>query len=228
MLSVITFIESAVQKLLTLTIIYGESLWEAVDIYGAWIGQKVSFLSPILSARSLIWAYILCYSLAGIFVGLLIIRTQKLMHSVEITKQENWIGSKEEVIQKNNSRYSSRRFLIFWSVALIIISLPLLFFNSEFNGWKVGVYLVARSALILAGWYLLIGPLLLKGIQKLLSKKRFVYQEDIQNTLNLLPHLRVILKYAWKDSGSLKGLNRFQHFMARSIVYSVHFNSSES
>lgn len=161
-------------------------------------------------------------------MGIVILRTMTLMRFVEVEDQEKWIDNNTAMIQQKKSKSPSRKIVIFWAIALLLILLPLFFFNSELYGWKAGLYLVARSALILAGWYLIVGPLLLNGIQKLLSRRRSAYQEDIKNTLALLPHLRVILKYAWKDSRSLKGLNRFQHFMARSIVYSVHFNPSES
>ncbi|MCW5519615.1 hypothetical protein J1N09_07185 [Aureitalea sp. L0-47] len=227
-LGLLTFLESALQKLLTLTIIYGESLWDAVDVYGSWVGQKVSFLDPVLSSRTLIWSYVIFYAIAGIFMGIVILRTMTLMRSVEVMDQEKWMDAHTAIIQQKKSKSPSGKILIFWAIALLVILLPLLFFNSEFYGWKAGLYLVARSALILVCWYLLLGPLLLKGIQKLLSRRRSAYQEDIQNTLSLLPHLRLILKYAWKDSRSLKGMNRFQHFIARSIVYSVYFNPSES
>ncbi|MEO8934802.1 MAG: hypothetical protein ABI295_10905 [Xanthomarina sp.] len=39
LLCVFSFLESALQKLVTLTIIFGQSLWKALDIYMEWIGN---------------------------------------------------------------------------------------------------------------------------------------------------------------------------------------------
>jgi hypothetical protein len=41
-LGIVTFLESALQKLLILTIVYGTGLWEAINIYGAWVQKKMN------------------------------------------------------------------------------------------------------------------------------------------------------------------------------------------
>lgn len=226
LLGALTFLESAAQKLLTLTIIYGQSLWEAVDIYSAWVSEKLSIIEYVVSSKTLIILFISFYTCAGILVGLLILRIIKLMKAVDIS--ESYHFSKATQVKESQHKYAknSKKLILFWMITLLVVMLPLLFFSAEFNGWKGGLYLLARSFLVLVLWYFVMGPLLLKGLNKLLSKHKSVYQTNIQNTLDLFPHLKSIIQHAWQDSSSLKGLNRMQHFMARSIVYSVHFNSS--
>lgn len=228
LLGVVTFLESALQKLLTLTILYGETLWEAIDLYAGWIGDKIPLLVPVLSAEALIWTYIGIYGTAGIIVGLMIIRILKVMRTMELSVSPHLSNGPELLPTRKTGGSLARKTLGFWIMALVIILLPLLFFNSELDGWRAGVYLVARSAVILLAYYFLIGPLLLKVLNMILARRRSAYENDIRNTLSLLPHLRSILQFAWKDCDSLKGLNRIQHFMARSIVYSVHFNPRKS
>lgn len=150
----------------------------------------------------------------------------KLMQSVETTAPYHFsIQNKTREVEKTKSK-KRKKLIFFWAITLLIVLLPLLFFSTEFNGWKGGLYLLSRSLIVLVLWYYVVGPFLLKGLDKLLSKRQSAYQSDIQNTLDLFPHLRSIIQYAWKDSSSLRGLNRMQHFMARSIVYSIHFKSS--
>lgn len=219
----VTFLESALQKLLTLTIIYGQSLWDAVALYTAWVSDKLAFLQLTISSKTLIALFITFYVCAGISVGFLIVRVMKLMQTVEVS-QLNLNPTALQPSMKKNPAVRSNKLVLFWVVTLVIIMLPLFFFNTEFGGLKKGLYLIARSFLILVLWYKILGPLFLKGLNKLLSKRQSAYKTDIQNTLDLLPHLRIIIRYAWQDSGSLKGLNRMQHFLARSIVYSVQYN----
>ena len=54
LLGAITFLESALQKLLTLTLIYGQSLWDAINIYTAWVSDKLTFLNLEVSSKTLI------------------------------------------------------------------------------------------------------------------------------------------------------------------------------
>jgi hypothetical protein len=150
----------------------------------------------------------------------------KLMKSVDVSVAYRFPADMQVQETEAKRLKNKKKLFLFWSITLLVVMLPLLFFSAEFNGWKGGIYLLSRSFLILVLWYFVLGPLLLKGLSKVLSKRQSAYQSDVQNTLELFPHLRLIIQHAWQDSSSLKGLNRMQHFMARSIVYSVHFKSS--
>ncbi len=226
LLGLITFLESALQKLLTLTILYGQSLWDAVEVYTIWVSDKMAFLDLSVSPNTLILSFLAFYGGAGLLVGFLIVRIMKLMQTVEVS-QLNPVPTALEITSSNGKpRRRTKKIFLFWLITLVIIMIPLLFFSTEFGGWRTGLYLLARSFLILVLWYVILGPLLLKGLNKLLAKRQSAYQSDIQSTLDLLPYLRSIISYAWQDSKSMKGLHRMQHFLARSIVYSIHFKSS--
>lgn len=230
LLGMITFLESATQKLLTMTLIYGESLWAAVDIYSNWVSEKISFLAPVLSSRGLIVSFLLFYTFSGLIVGLLINKVIGLVRTAEFSN----IPSVDRITEENgrvdrpkSRHYRKRKVLVFWLVAVVIISLPLILINENSEGWKSGIYLVSRSILVLLFWYLLIGPLLLKAIRLLLEKRQSKFQSQIEHTLDLFPYLRSIINLAWSESASEKGLSRMSYFLAKTIVYSVHFNSSE-
>lgn len=224
LLGIVTFLESALQKLLTLTIIYGQSLWDAVNIYTVWVSDKLAFLNLTLSSKTLILIFITFYACAGIIIGFLIIRIMKLIRKVDVSKVHHNLEIINATSIGGKPTKRSNKLLLFWITSLVIIIVPLFFFNTEFGGLKKGLYLIARSFLILFLWYTILGPILLKGLNKLLSKRHSAYNTEIQNTLYLLPYLRTIIRFAWRDSSSLKGINRIQHFLARSIVYCIHYN----
>jgi hypothetical protein len=227
LLGLVTFLESALQKLLTLTIIYGQSLWDAVDVYTAWVSDKLAFLEAAISSKTLMLLFITFYACAGVFVGILIIRVRQLIQTVEVSQfNTNLSAQKRTSIEKKPARRLNK-LLFFWIITLLLIILPLFYFHNELGGIKKGLYVIARSFLILVLWYTILGPMLLRGLNKLLLKRQSTYKSDIQNTLNLLPYLRSIIRVAWIDSSSLKGLNRVQHFLAKSVVYSIHYNPIE-
>ena len=226
LLGALTFFESAIQKIITLTLIYGQSVWEAIDIYTAWINSKFDGLAPLLSSKGLILTYITVYVLAGILVGVLILRTIDLMRFIE-TKDlvEITSASLQEPLTKRKRK--NFRLVRFWLITTLLILIALIYLNADLGGWEMGVYLVARSLFIIGIWYLIIGPLLLKALQQLLAKRASRYKYELEHTLDLLPHLKSIVRSAWRDSRSQKGVTRMQHFLATSIVYSVHFNPQQ-
>lgn len=221
-LCVITFLESALQKLLTLTIVFGHALWEAVDVYMNWVDKQLSFLPFTLNREILINGFLFTYLFSGIFIGLLIIRTLKLIQQVDVSQMNFKLSSQLPEIKIKKSH---KKGLFFFSILLVIILIPLLFYNSDFQGWQKAVYLIIRSALILIIWYTLLGPFLIKLLNKFLFKKRKVYQTDLQDILEIFPSLKVIVYHSWNNCKSSKILNRLPQFLAQSIVYSLHFKN---
>jgi hypothetical protein len=223
LLAAITFLESALQKLLTLTILYGQSLWDAVDVYGVWISDKLSFLKLTLSSKTFIFLFVIVYFLSGIIIGFLIVRIIALIKNIDTTTIHLVPTRYKMTHNQNKTPFLPKKALLFWSVTLFLIAIPLFFFDTKYGGFKKGIYLLARSFLFLVLWYVIVGPLLLKGLNRLLDKSKSRYKNDVQNTLDLFPYLRDIIRSAWQDSKLIKGNKRVSHFLARSIAYSIHF-----
>lgn len=227
LLGMLTFFESAVQKVITLTLLYGQSVWEAIDVYGAWINAKFSFVTFQLSTKNLIILYVGFYILAGFIVSHLIIRTISVMQSLKEVNTPH-LDNISNPNPSTSKKTTKARVIRFWSISILLILLALVFLKPDLGGWELGIYVIARSLLILGIWYTILGPFLLRSLRRLLSKHQSVYQADLQHTLELLPHLKAIIYFAWQDCKSLRGFNRMQHFLAKSIVYSVHFKHSRS
>lgn len=223
-LCAVTFLESALQKLLTLTIIFGQSLWKSVDVYMGWVSSELSLLPIILNSKTLIYIFLGTYFLSGIAVGFLIIRTIKLIQQVNVS---NINYDLETILPKINSKKKKKKSLYFFLILLAIVIVPIIYFNDDAHGWQNAVYLVLRSVLILIIWYVLIGPFLIRFLNRILSQKRKFYQADIQDIVLIFPSLKSIIYHSWKDSESFKGVNRLSQFLAKSIAYSLYFESAK-
>lgn len=222
-LSAITLLESALQKLVTLTVLFGHSLWKAIDVYSGWIGKQLSFVPFALNSETLIYTFLGFYTLSGIATGLIIIRTIKLIQRVNVSEMDFELNTRfPEINAGKNNKKSIYLFFI-----LVVVLIPILYYDDDTQAWQKAVYLIVRSVLILIVWYTLIGPLLIKLLNKLSLKKREFYQTDLQGILNIFPSLKAIVFYSWKDSGSLKGLNKLSQFLAKSIAYSLYFNNTK-
>ena len=221
-LGMVTFLESALQKLLILTIVYGTGLWEAINIYGASVQKKLDFVSETSATSLLVTIYLLVYGICGILVGLFI----KSMIKIIANKNEgDFYLLPDEIDSEKWTSKTSFKFKVIWVwlVTVAIIVFAFAFFGGDLLGWKKGVYIMFRSFFILLLWYLVIGPFLLKVVQKHLSKKKSQYKEDITNAMELFPYLRQIILYTWKETKHLKGYTRFKYFMANSISNCIHF-----
>ncbi|MGV8813878.1 MAG: hypothetical protein ACOH2D_07170 [Gelidibacter sp.] len=223
-LSAVTFLESGLQKLITLTIIFGQSLWEALDIYMAWIEKQLSFFSFNLNSKTLAYTFLLTYFISGILVGFLIIRTLNLLQQMHISQMDFKL---DIVISELKSPKKKNKKIILYTILMIVVLLPILYFNNDSKGWQKAVYLITRSTLILIVWYTVLGPLLIKSLNKSLSKKRQFYQANVQSILNIFPSLKAIIHQSWKDCKPFKGWDRLSQFLAKSIAYSLYFDHTK-
>lgn len=221
-LGMVTFLESALQKLLILTIIYGTELWEAINLYGAWVQEKLNFISGTSTSSFLILIYLSVYGVSGILAGLFI---KSVIEIIAHKKQTEFFLNLETDQPKAKKRKGAFKTKIIWiwllTVAVIVLAFS--FFGGDLFGWQKAVYILLRSFLILMLWYLVIGPFLLKMVRKYLNKKKSQYQDDITNAMDLFPYFRQIISLTWKETKDLKGYMRFKFFIANSIFNCIHF-----
>jgi len=221
-LGMVTFLQSALQKLVTLTIIYGTEFWEAINIYGSWIQEKMNLITETSTASVLITMYLLIYAVCGLLAGLFI---KSMIRIISEKKATDFYlePSDLSVNPKPSQRKLKNKVIWMWLLTIAIIVFAFTLFGGALFGWKKGIYLILRSFLILMLWYLILGPLALKLIRKYLNKKQSKYQDDISNTMDLFPYFRQIISYTWKQTNHLKGYARFKYFMANCISNCIHF-----
>jgi hypothetical protein len=223
-LGFVTFLESAIQKLIVLTIVYGENLWEAINIYGYWVQDKMNFISQTSPTNLLVGIYLFVYGVGGITAGFFIRNILKIMS--EEREHPFHLEMEIEASQNIKKRKSFKTKIIWvWLITVAIIVLAFAVFGGPLFGWEKAIYIIFRSFLILMLWYLLIGPILLKLIRSYLNKKESEYKRDISNAMDLFPYFRQIIAYTWKDTKHLKGFERIQFFMAKSISNCIHFET---
>ena len=222
-LCAVTFLESALQKLFTLTIVFGQSFWKAVDVYMDWIANQLSFLSFSLNSQSLIYTFLAVYFFSGIMAGFLIIRTIKLIELVNVSQMK--IDFDKILPEFSSKKKIKRKNLYYFLILLVLVLLPLSYLNDVSPAWQKAAYLIFRSLAILILWYTLLGPFLLRLLNKILSNKREFYQEDLQGIQKILPSLKLIIYHSWKECKHLRGFNRLSQFLASSIAYSLYFEN---
>ena len=222
LLGLLTFLESALQKILVLTIIYGNGFWEAIDFYGKWIQSKLHVAVIDSTANTLIWIYVTTYVLFGILAGFFIKRIIELLSDLPETDFELPVAFRPSngVLQKHQKPH---KFFIVWLSTMTLLLIGFTIFSDLSVGWQQGLYILIRSLLVLSLWYLVLGPILLKLLKRYLHSKKSNYEEQVHQTLTVLPYLTPIITYSWKETAALKGYARFKLFIAQSISNCIHF-----
>jgi hypothetical protein len=240
LLGVITLLQSAMQKIILLTIVYGNSLWETIDVFINFIIRQLPFLprleNPLEFSFWLIVTYVGIHLIAGVSVGIVAPRIPGWIRN-ELKKQHNLIrldeienkpeiptGKKKKSWLKKPSAY------LIISIAGLIVLLSYLFPEiSETQASRAGLMIV-RSTCILILWYTLIGPYLLRVIKNFLKSKQYAHAQEVDKAFQFLVPLKYIINTTWKESARLSGIGRIKYFIKISLVniLSAEFSSDEN
>lgn len=218
---IVAVLESAFQRLLTLTILYGNSFWEALNDTGNWIVKRMGFMTNFSSSELIVGIYTGIYFIGSLFVAYIILYIVSFIKREENIKDLNFIAERLDVVHTPQKK--KRKKII---IAIIFIVLAgLVLYGYLTSDMRKGIYIFTRTLLVLFLWFVVVGPLLLKLVNKFLAKKKEGLSKDIEHIFDLFPYLRSIIKIAWLEAKEFSYLKRWKEFLTRTIVYSLYFKT---
>lgn len=223
LLSSIAMLESAIQKLLILTLFFGKSFWKAMDEMVAFITKQFGS-SASNGSQWLVTVYLGIYLVGGIIIAWIAYKTikgfftEKDLAILDSTKIINGEIYKEEPTKRKTLYQKLWKLML----VLVILSAVLFVFAADTKqGWLAVVKTMSWTLSVILVWFMLIGPLFTRLIQKLLRKKQSRYSDEVLRTLSFLPMLRRIAALAWEKSREYSGPARWQFFFSALIHWSL-------
>ena len=219
LLSTIAMVESAIQKLLILTLFFGKSIWIAMDDMIAFIAKQ--FGNAVSNGSYwIVSAYLLIYIAGGLLIAVFAYRTIK---SFNADNKEFLLEPLSEIntnVLKTNNSSPKSFYKKLWVLILFMIALSAVLFvfaADNKQGWLAVAKTITWTLSAILIWFMLIGPLFTKAIQKLLKKKQSKYSEEVLSILSFLPVLKQLTSLAWKHSKLHHGFSRWQFFFTSLI-----------
>jgi len=212
-LAVIALVESAIQRLLVLIIIYGTDLWQALDLYIMKVtGGNEKNYSGIAAI-----AYIIIHAIAGFIIGTFAVKI--IRHSGNWLLQYPEYKINTTTIPEQTDQYKRKRNKINKALGLIWLILVMLLIQAYANpadavlpaGKAAGI--IIRSLLIVLSWYILIAPLCLWLIKRFIQSKQKMQSGTVKIIWALIPETRYIFMQSWKLSATETGIGRIRLFI---------------
>lgn len=213
-LAVLSLVESAIQRILVLVIVYGNDLWKAINLF---IQKLTKEKDPTNYSFIIAVSYILLHAVIGIFVGIYAARLAKgssgwknMYPDLIIDKNE----LKSEIgIKKQHSRNKIKKLFAFtWIVLLAFYIQSYLDPTKAFIPSGIVINIILRSVLIMLSWFLILSPLLMMVLKRLLRSQQLQNKQEINEVMLLLPQTRYIFKRSFILSENKKGLARIKLF----------------
>lgn len=219
LLSILAMLESALQKLLVLVLFFGESLWKAMDNLVAF---AVKQLGHITSNGSfwIIGIYLFIYTAGGIFIAWFAYR---IINNFNAVQAQSVLSESTCIILQTGAASKKSRYKKIRGLLLIMLLLSVVLFFVPGSNKRSLLEVLKQLTWTLSAiliWFLLLGPLVTKMIQKILKKNERRYSEDVSAVLSTLPLLHTFAYTAWQQSKHLRGFKRFEFFFT-SLIYST-------
>jgi len=211
---------SALQKLITLTVIFGTGFWKSVDI---WTGSVVkdipfgsNFNAGITPLGFVLTLYLLLYLTAGLLAGYAARRIPDIVHnSAEQIFNEYHQSVIFEKSVANIKKSKIKRYFSFFILAVIAVttySLPLISSGNLIEG----IMIFIRAAAVILLWIYFLSPLLKKLLRiKILRKVR---SEEIDTIISSFPAIRAKSVFAKEYSRKYNGIRKIKFFLSALIV----------
>ncbi len=210
----LALLESAVQRIVILTFIYGKNLWQVADeSVSKLFGLKETAAFSLTLAALYIFIHLVIGLLAARFT-LLAIRRHKDWHEHYSPLMSDYrlgevSGNIRDNVTATNKRKLNRVLLLIFAVLGVLYLLAL---KSDSRQAMVIAGILFRSAALLACWHFIAGPLISRFITRWLRKKSAEQAEEIETIAQQLPEMTRLLAACWSFSARKKGAERIALF----------------
>lgn len=226
LLGLIVLIFSGVQKIVLLTILFGTSLWESLNIFIEQISAELFRINhpDINYGYLLVGVYVALHLVAGLLIGIYAGKLpdklnyyRKVIPSVIEVKTSGNIPKSENRKKRVWFLHPTGIFIILLSAGVIIISYvsPKL----ESNVAISVILMLVRALVITLIWYSLLAPLAMKLFQRFVTKRKSKYSKYMEEIITMFPQFKNIVNYCWKLSKDKKGYRRISSFLSTSFYY---------
>ncbi|RYD55988.1 MAG: hypothetical protein EOP56_13715 [Sphingobacteriales bacterium] len=217
--AITAMVESATQKLLVMTLIFGKSIWAALD--GLYNSINKDFGGPDAPSFSMwvIGVYIAVYAVWGLLIGLWIAGLPRRIEqqSAAIRDQfHTWKSGSTEIPVPARKRKNKLLFLL-----LILVMIVTVFLTANItNGTDQAYYIIARTLLVLLLLFGVVNPLLKWALQRWAGNKKS--KAELQSLLDMMPELRGYIAPSYHLAKMQhNGLKRYTAFLMILIVITL-------
>lgn len=229
-LSVSTLLVFGFQKVIVLTIVFGNTLWRSLDTFADFLVKQFNFSSQNFQNLNfsliIISGYVFIHLAAGVLIGIMAGRIPEWITSS--VKRNKYIledqGHQNEAItlleiNKNRKGFRKKKKAgLLAGFALITLLMSYLITGINSNFFFDVIIMSVRAVIITVIWYFYLAPVLVKYARRFLRKRQSNYTQEVEEIILLFPRLKNILAHSWIRSSEYKGIQKYRHFLSYSFI----------
>jgi hypothetical protein len=184
----LALLESATQKLLTLWLFFGKSLFEAVDIFIPDVLENFGIHSAVSWSKILVVTYLVGYTLWGIYLGAVIPSLPRRIAQ----KSLEYADIEEDLANTDipDARKKQRKKWLMYVLILLFICLTFWISGGKVSGGQKAIYAVWRTSAALLAWFFVVQPAIRRALDYWMSRTDKRDQNEAQKIVATFPALQ--------------------------------------
>ena len=224
----ITLFLSGIQRIIVLTILYGNNLWESIDLFSKYALQQMVFIDitnkTVNASDIIIYIYVGLHLVIGLIIGIFAGKLPQMINSLSNNEDFNTLNLNSQN-QNLNLKKKKRKI---WlkkpsSGAILLLAITILVLTyiypqfSETAGLRE-IIMIIRSIFIMMIWYKYLGPFLMNKYKKYIKTKGSKYVNEFNYTMNFLPVVKSTVINSWQGSKKYKAIYRIKYFILLTLI----------
>jgi nucleoside-triphosphatase THEP1 len=221
---VIAMLESAVQKILVLTLLFGTQIWSALDQYAVQLLTGFGITAPEhLASGYMVGGFALVYALWGLYLGIWVISFAENAQKTRFSPLKAGMHKPIEQNQDSAPQYKKvakprqNRTIIAAAIGILCLVLILAFGNHLIHP---AIWVALRATILILLATLVLKPLFQNMIQRWASDKQTSHGNQLQVVLSSLEAIGPMVQSNWQLAGAQhRGLRRVQVFLTNLLAW---------
>ena len=227
-LGILVLLFSSTQKLIILTVLFGNTFWDSINQFGNTIlsefithNNTVDINFSYLIVGTYLGIHIILGMIIGTFAGKFPYKILKTINHEKPDIDSFYHSVNNDINTNNRPRHwwqkSSGILLIVFIVVMLIMS----YLHPEWGSNKTieVIIMVFRAVSIMIIWIFILAPLILKILHKYLKKKQNQYSKEISRIVDNFPHFKILVFHCWKNSSKEKGYQKIKSFATQLVTF---------
>jgi len=212
--AIVAMLESALQMLLITTLLFGKSVWQALDLFFEDLVKNFHLPGNHGFSFWIIIAYTSVYTLWGLLIGIWAGKLPERI-SQELNKYDIEAIRSQTSLSLRDKKSYKKPFLF---VAICAFVVMVFFSNGNMN--KV-LYVIVRTLAVLLLFFGLINPLIRYLLHKWFRRENNKNAASVKSIIDMMPELSGYFKPAYILSKKNKRIKRYTSFLFLLIVFTL-------
>ena len=219
LLGTLSMLESALQKLIVLTVIFGATLWKALAELTASVATLFHLAKPENASQTIIISYVAIFAVWGGVVGYFAIGLPKILED-----KKPQILAMSEALPINNIKATPRKKgSNLWRRSIVFLVLLLITILFGVGSQGNIFYTFSRSLVVVFFIFAVLQPAITYLVNRWLANRSGQEKESALALLQTLPQTNTLIRKSWLIAGKQSNfIQKIHLFIVASLVLSIY------